>query len=936
MLPDQNSTSNSPISNTPISTNTLSNNNNTIATIVNHEKKVTSENEERLERRVAGLSLTADIRSSMYQEHVCAKDFYKQPPKVYENVVVVEKESIVETQVLDDQPVGGRGGGNNEDGKRRESSSWRFESEVIWNDGRRAGYYETTGGGRRADSETVQVLATTVESQSTGHGRQTEVSRGLGSKNEAGTGIRNPNQEHAHGGGRGETTAATSQTVVNIQSPQGQRSTPIRGNQSPTEVITQSSPESAIQNLTVNSPSIQTPTKKPVSPEELGNRIRKRLQSDSNGWKFAFQLFDLGNVPDSASFLVDVLEEFIRRRPKYWESLEKQGFQLDAYRKSSDELFIQISYTNSALEAFLKGDVERAAGLIEKAWEAFERRSTTEPSLIVNIEAAELTLYTLCIKTKRFKPPPLLSPDAPGSLIREFDHTGELDMLLAQRTPSGSKWFFQLRFLLAMLLEVDQRYIYAIQWTQWPIQYKGERRGQEAELIKIATEMQALETLRYTTEIATAGSKSNWTKMLGVAELTDVPAEYLFWFASVGHKKAILANLETVYDLRSIVVWDRESSVQFGKVARDQPLRGSDDPQPSLYSDPTKPPPRPAKHPRELSPVEPAEQNKPNPPQLAPLRRQGSIRHPSPWELGSPPSQNNERIQTRPLSIQPISEVNSPQSSNSSVFSPQAQDRPYYDPRAWSLTIPTEAQAQPASPPKIPPRVFLEDAKVQRLANIPDQPVRFADDCTVEELGVITDYKHAIRRSINLDVYLGTLASLRLVNFISGNPEYRPWTPLIEALCNQRWDAAKLLIRLGASFELGYPFHTTLSRHFMGGSRSRCEKLMAKGLLKTGNLSADDYFFNESSGLIQYMMEAGANSNAVGVANTDEHSQIKTFPIHIAALDPVPSSHLVWMFLKNGADVWSLDANGELPIDYAKRGGNINIIKQLQDAMAVT
>ncbi|RVD87848.1 uncharacterized protein DFL_002055 [Arthrobotrys flagrans] len=909
----------------------------TNTTIVNNKSKSTSQNEERLERRMTGLYLTTDTKSPMYQEHVCTEDFYKQPREVYENVIVMAK-SIVETQVLGNGKA--EGGGMNEDGAGRRSSSWRFESEVLWNDGGRSGYYENTGGNLRVENEGVQVSTASakVESQIVGRPRQEEVLQNVRFNSRVETSIGDSNQgtrEREEGSksrrGQDTTILASQRDQNNPATGKGQRST-----------TTQPLPEERVRNLATVESSLQGNTRKPISPEAHGNRVRKKLESDSGGWKFAFELFELGKVPDSQSFLIDVLEEFVNRRPQYWKRIQKQGFDVEAYRKSDDDdLFLQLSYTNSALEMLQKGDTKRAMELILKCWPVIRRRGERPGSPITYIESIELSILIMYISMKGSKPPPLKSANEPDNFLQLFDLGSEFKSIVTLRTPIGLKWLFQFHFLMTMLLELDQRYLHANTWTNWLATMKSGREV-ERKLVEIVKEMHGVEALRYATEGATTGSKSEWSKRQGVRGLRDVSAGYLSRLASVGHKEVILLNLETLYDLKTIVGWDGRTFTSPTDTSLNQPNS------PRYHTPPQVLPqslagPSSERYPGQQAsgPVE-VLRNKGKSPLPAPPRRQGSIRHPSPWESGLSSSSNpSSQSQPRRFSDRSTPERSTSRSPTGPLFSPRFQNASY-NPEDWAIS-PSENTTTPSippeprySPPRTQPKILSAEGinlKSQRLANFRDQPVRHADDCRIEELNAITDYKQAIRHSQNLDVYIGTLASLHLINFISGNPEYRPWTPLIEAVCNQRWEAAKALIRLGASFDAGYPFHTALSRHFMAGSRSLCEKLVGRKLLNTGGLSADTYFFNESSGVIYYMIEAGANIDDVGIANTDLASQIKTYPIHLAALDTVPDSSLVWRLLAMGVDVWSMDGNGELAIDYARRAGNENTIKVLEDAM---
>ncbi|KAK6498939.1 hypothetical protein TWF481_011510 [Arthrobotrys musiformis] len=860
------------------------------ATPVNNQSKDVSQNEERLERRMTGLSVSHRA-SPMYQEHVCAEDFYKQPREVYKHVVIVAKERIIETQVLE-----GAGTGGVNESLERGGNSWRFESEVLWSDGGKSAYYETTGGrsgyhenaGAGGTVETTgegaQASTLRMENQSTEQRRRGEGLQNLDPRNEFETTVGNKipgAQERVESSRaiRGQESAATA-ALHNRSGGSVAGETP---------GINQIPSKGTVENIA------------DIDAEARGEEIRKRLESNDGGWKLAFELFGIGKVPDTQSFLLDVLEEFIKRRPQYWENIEKQGFQLKDYLASDDdELFLQLSYTNSALEAIDKGNYKRAQELALKVVPIVNSRMAAKQSnWIVNIEVMEVIIFILYLSVKTSKPALLESADEPGSILKELELGDDFGELVADRTAVGMKWYFQLHFLLAMLLEPDQRSSFTARWLDWLDQIpKGEKRIQ---LSEIADDMEGIEVLRYATEAAAtpSGSRLTWSRRSEVGRLSIVSPSYLCWFASIGHKEAILKNLETLYDLGNITRWDGKRFTQ-----RDAPLKppkphqigGASKTISHAWRGPFSGPPT-QQLPVTVEVFQSKEKSKAVP---GVLQRQGSIRHPSPWESGLPSSSTSPTSQPQPR---------------------RPSDRSIQDRSLPPWTVPTGTSQADHS------------LKVQRLANLREQPNRLADDCTTADLSAITDFKHAIRHSQNLDVHIGTLASLHLINFISGNPEYRPWTPLIEAICNQRWDAARTLIRLGASFNLGYPFHTALSRHFMPGSRARCEKLAGRKLIKIGRLSPDEYFSQESAQFIEYMMDAGADVNALGVANTDLASQVKTYPIHLAALDPVIDTWLVWKLLKRGADVWKTDANGELAIDYAARADNKKTIKMLQDAM---
>ncbi|KAK6513797.1 hypothetical protein TWF506_008232 [Arthrobotrys conoides] len=900
-------------------------------TTINNEHKPITYNEERLERRMTDLSLMTDTKSSMYQEHVCAEDFYKQPRVVYENVVVVEK-SIVETQALGNRETVG---GENEDGARRGSSSWRFESEVLWNEGGRGGYYEnSTGGDKRVETEMVEGSTLRVETQSTEQTRRVE-----GLQNERLSAGAKTKMENSNGGvrerGEGFKSGRGQETTI--------PATPPDQGGPPTSSSQQSminSLETEDQDSAVNQSIPQKPIKEPIGPD--GNEIRKRLESDNGGWKFAFELFELGKVPDSQSFLVDVLEEFINRRPQYWAGLQKQGFNVDRYRKSDDDddLFLQISYTDAALQSLQKGDTIRALELILKILPVLNRRIAKGRSWILNIEVIEVIILLLYIPLKHSKQPLLKSLEEGNNIFNKIQITELVDVdcfirLASERTAVGLKWCFQLHFLFTMLLEVDQRYSYASnKWRLW-LDGLADSKHLREPLRRIVVKMFGIEALRYETEEAITGSRSNWNWRQGVRWLRNVSAAHLSLFASTGHKEMILENMETLYNLETAVGWDGKTlPPPSPKITRLPEIQSVLQVLPQAWGQ------SPLDKYSEMQVPGPVETvgNRGTSGPLAPPRRQGSIRHPSPWESGlssSSSSQAQHRDQSIPESRTPVS----PKGPLSPTRSP---NNPYRAGGRDSATSPSvNTSTSSISPPRYSPLPNArtgpptkdKSLKSQRLANLRDQPVRHADDCKDEEFAALTDYKQAIRQSQNLDVFIGTLASLRLINFISGDPEYRPWTPLIEAICNQRWEAAKALIRLGASFDVGYPFHTALSRHFMAGSRSRCEKMVEIKLITTGGLSADQYFFNESKSLIEYMIAAGADVNALGTANTDLATQMKTYPLHLAALDPVPTSPLVQDLLELGASVWATDANGKSALEYARRAKNSYTIRLLEEAM---
>ncbi|KAK6523587.1 hypothetical protein TWF281_001568 [Arthrobotrys megalospora] len=906
----------------------------TAATSIHNEfKTTTSHNEERLEVRMAGMSLaTTDTKSPMYQEHVCAEDFYKQPRKVYESVVVITKErGMVETEALGGDRLGDKVGASvNEEG-RTGSSTWKFESAVVWNDGgrREKGGYETNGGGRKVENEQVVPVPTVrrVESQGVGQTRRVDIPRGASATFNIQS-IRNMGTKASGNNGSVDTRTGRQGASQDLREPKARESRSSK-NIPPTA-------EKVAQSRAVDLPA---EPKRSIDPEAQGNEIRRKIQSNNGGWKFAFELFELGKVPDAQSFLMDVLEEFANRRPQYWDSLRRQGFDVDKYRKSDDDdLFLQTSYTSSVVEALQKGDVERAGDLLEKAWIPLERRFQKQGhQWILDIENMELVLYGLHIFMKQAKVPGSTARGARDRLVKHMECGDDFEVSDAGRTPEGIKYFFQFHFMVSVLRDVNERYAYATKWLGWKIHYRNHP-DQESVFLRIVEDMQGIEVLRYAVEKAASGSTGGWNDRPEVLELNKVSAGYLSWFASVGHKEVILKNLESLYDLKTVLDWNPKMSSP--PMVPPKPTKSSAFPAaPRLPQSPSR------NLPERLAPRETGATNPKSPP--APPRRQGSIRHPSPWESGSPSSSGQS--QARRPSGRSIPEETTTGLQKDPLFSPISPVA--YDTSAWAITPPKQSattydtSAWARTPPKKPGATYDpnswamslpppdKEAEAQRTANLRDQPVRFADDCTVDEINVITDYKQAVRNSPNLDVYIGTLASLRLINFISGNPEYRPWTPLIEAICNQRWEAARVLIRLGASFDLGYPFHTALSRHFMDGSRSRCAKLVDRKIIDTGGFSIEAYFFTKSSGLIHDMIDYGVDVNRVGTANTDLESQIKTCPIHLAALDRVSTSSLVWAMLERGANVWATDANGELAIDYARRAGNKEVIEELERAM---
>ncbi|KAF3136111.1 hypothetical protein TWF703_005756 [Orbilia oligospora] len=953
----------------PIPTSpTLSIPKNVNTTFVNNEYKTTIQNEERLERRMTDLSLTTDTKSPMYQEHVCAEDFYKQPRSVYENAVIVAK-SIVETQALENREIQQ---GRNEDGERRASGSWRFESEVVWNEGGRSGYYENTEGEKKLENEAVQSSMPKMETQSAeqtksigGNAQQerrsdTEVLVRKSTEN-SNRSVREQEEGSKDGRGRETTIPATTPDQLNIP-PEGNSRTTV--SQPPLEIVDHvlqargSRPQNFVGksigldgNQTLGETKIRHGTEISLDRKEIrldtdevrigGKEIRRALESNSSGWKYAFELFELGKVPDSRAFLVDVLGKFISRRSRYWEGIKKQGFNVDEYRKSDDDdLFLQISYTDAALESLRKGDTIRAMELVLKVMPVLGRRIAKKRSWILNIEVIEVLILLFYIPLKHSKQPLLKSMEDDNNVFHRMGLTQFVDVdyfliLANERTGIGLKWCFQLHFLFAMLLDVDKRYSYSSnKWGLWLDALTDSPHLREP-LRKIVVKMFGIEALRYETEAAVTGARSNWSSRQGVKWLQNVSAAHLYLFASWGHQEMILESLETLYNLQTVVGWNGTTlprpSPRLPKLPEIQNVlqvmpQSRNQLSLAKYSE--------AQAPDSAGRLGERGEYPPAP------RRQGSIRHPSPWESGLS-SSSSSQVQPRKASNRSISDLESsaPLSPRSQLSSARSQSISYSSTGDWVMGPSVRNISTPTAPPlPLPyPRTVpsAEDKKLksQRLANLRDQPVRYVDDCGDEELNVVTDYKRAVRNSQNLDVYIGTLASLRLINFISGDPDYRPWTPLIEAICNQRWEAAKTLIRLGASFDLGSPFHTTLSRHFMSGSRSRCEKLVEMKLVNTGGLSVDLYFFKESMTLIDYMIAAGADINAVGTANTDQVSQIKTYPLHLAALDAVPNSSLVLKLLEMGAVVWAADANGEFAVEYARRAGNENTIKLLEEAM---
>ncbi|KAK6523469.1 G2-specific serine/threonine protein kinase [Arthrobotrys megalospora] len=231
------------------------------------------------------------------------------------------------------------------------------------------------------------------------------------------------------------------------------------------------------------------------------------------------------------------------------------------------------------------------------------------------------------------------------------------------------------------------------------------------------------------------------------------------------------------------------------------------------------------------------------------------------------------------------------------------------------------------------------------------QPIRLAAKCEWHEYVALEEFKQALPNSADLDVHVGKLASLNLVNIrvdqdlpinpprasgiwirnrtepAQGRAYPASWTPLIGCIRHQRFEAAEQLIELGALVSIGDPLHVALSAHYNKESTSQCQNLMNLGvLLDRRGRSAADYFWQESVKLIQIIVEKGANVNDLQYAYNKSGTLIRTSPLHLAVWDK-RSSFLVEYLLSKGASTWNRDSEQNTPLDLAKSAKRKDLVR---------
>ncbi|KAK6531824.1 hypothetical protein TWF694_002991 [Orbilia ellipsospora] len=811
-------------------------------TLPNNESPLPiSHNEEMLSGRIESLSIY-DPTNPRYQEHVCAIDFYKHSKAGQESAVVVKREDEGGDTQIESMAM------ESSDTGPTKSSSWRFESAVLWNEGGRG--RETAALARR------------------------EVGAAHGQKNET-------------------TNLVSSQTEGDIRQ---------KGVHHAQEVIPLTTADTK-KDVSGSRDVAPVPLSPSIDIVAEGAKIWDQICDSKSGWRYTFELFELGKVPDFYTFVIDVLGEFISRRQELWNRLESQGFNLKGYQEShEDELFMQNSYREATLEAVIKGDFERADKLFLKTGQVLTRRAEkgTKPNFgqAILIEKAELGILGIYLHAKC-----VAEGWAEGgrkerlsiySLDNWDDLQGEYRVFKRQMSGLALKWLFQVHFMIMALRRGPSRYDNMVSYERWEPNFFQKVGTKVGNFIK---DMEGIETLRLAADRdENTPTTGDWNAQMKVR--FPISKSELYRLKRMGHKEMILENLATVYKPAGLHTggdFDPEYKFEPSKVGTKTASLTSQSSSPEIAESlptPSKPPKlEQRKSPWAISPTSP----KPAVSQVGALTHNHVLRHIGEAERGNRHSLPNR---TPPTSVH--------DNETKNLSSGQVEQR---------------AEASRLA------------AMNQRMRNVADQPVVRAEECAPDRVQPTTDFKHAVRHVVDLDFYIGQLASLHLINFIRGSPEYKPWTPLIEAICNQRWEAAKKLINLGASFTLGYPFHTAISKHAMVWSRDLCQRIVSRGLIGPlpAGVDASSHFISESTSMIKYMVDAGMDVTARGVANTDIEQQIETYPIHLAALDTDPNTILVEYLIKNGARVWVKDRNGELPIDYARRAGNVRNIKLLEE-----
>ncbi|KAF3924412.1 hypothetical protein AA313_de0206644 [Arthrobotrys entomopaga] len=821
-------------------------------------------NEELLSSRMEDVSIY-DPTNPRYQEHVCAIDFYKHFKSGQENAVIVKKgDESVGVQMESVAKEDDMTGPTN-------SSSWRFESAVLWNGG---------GGGKR---ETVTIQRNKMGSV---HGR------------------------------RQETTDSVSD--------QARKDTQKEGMSRAWEATTPTTPE-----VKGELPGLTQTTAVPISllvdVTAEGAKIWDRICDSKSGWRYTFELFELGKVPDYHTFIVDTLGEFISKRQELWNKFEWEGFNLERYQASDEnELFLRNSYREAMFEAAKRGDFERADKLFLKVSQVIGRRfknlvASAEPmfaQVMIMIEATEFGIDGLYLYAKRvaegWSGEGRIEKESAYSLDHWNDLRGDFKDFMSNNSRMIGiqyKCIFQLHFMLTTLKRGPDRYEKMASYEEWEPDF-FEKVG--TEIGTVIKDMEGIETLRLAADRdEEVPGMEDWNAHMKVR--FPISKSKLYRLKRIGHKEMILENLATLYQTTKAPAtrsaFDTSRRFEPSKLGTRVTSLTSQLPLPPVQNE--LPENRIAK---EVIPVESLS---------TPLRSQKPRQRQSPWVVAPIAiSQANGPTQ-QDIPRQTIGETE--RSSSRGRF-------PFRRP----LNSDHGRENISSKPVQVERKDELSRlaATNLRMRNLADQPIIRKEECTPDQIQATTDFKHAVRNVTDLDFYIGQLASLHLINFIRGNPEYKPITPLIQAIGNQRWEAAKKMINLGASFTLGYPFHTALMKHTMISSRDRCQSMIDRGLIGPlpAGVDATSYFLSESLSMIMYMVDAGMDVTARGVANTDLEEQIETYPIHLAALDTDPNTVLVEYLIENGAKVWTKDKNGELAMDYARRTGNVWNIRLLEEA----
>ncbi|KAF3934890.1 hypothetical protein ABW19_dt0204820 [Dactylella cylindrospora] len=743
---------------------------------------------------------------SRYQEHVCAEDFYNQPREVHESVVILDSATIPH-EVVEGAVLEGK--------PATGSGSYKVESGVTWASSR------LSGNGPPQDQPNDETPKT-FKDQSLSNAELYQ----------------------------SEIETASDAVVTQVARPDKNSS----NSHGATPSVSEPSPGSESNPLMTN-----------VQSE--GSKIRRQIQS-VEGRQVLIDLFDLANVPDNRSFVLEILEQFISERESLWERMENQGFDRIKYEDSGDDNhFFQKSFTDFAVKAIRTNDLELAAKYLRKAEDIASRQEQNgSPEEIsyhrtaIRIEYIEIKIYQRFVALMLDKNTTITTNTEPDEMFA---------------TTSANSWtltsMLQFKFLYAMISgTMDHRLDVILRLSNFDIPTSLNQDDKEA-----IEDMRAVELLRYGAEI-TMGNASRLPDAQKSA--AGVTSRTLYQLFEVGHKNIILQNLRKLYDYR-----DHITTASAPSLGSNQSPRGPDSQDTSAAL--------------------------PNEPLAI---------------LSESYAQCDEiSVQSQDIRSRSVRRISPPRAQTGTI----GLELPYGEPAERKVRAglnDLNHAPDPLSADEAP------DDDIQVVHPELDQPFRHSDSCSTAEIEACQEFKFACRQVQNLEQSVARLASLKLINYIKGARTHKPWTPLIECICNQRWEAAKLLINLGAAMNLGYPFHTALSRHAMSDSRIRCQKLINRGLIDTKGVPIEDFFWTESVGLVKFMLEKwkDLDLNVPGYATTDQEWQIETYALHLAALDR-NSTLLVRILIERGAG-WKWDKNGETPLNYARRAGNKETIRCLE------